>query len=596
MEALGFALEQKQKRYDTAYELADKLADQQIQALQADRARANELTRGWNQKIDDMVTKYDGDYSRMYKELGALKRDITRTMGPGGEGGAIQTNYSNYHTWLKGEQDRMKKGEITAQQLRLASAYELGNYTGAGQVDPVSGNFNQLNPGAIAKYVNADELLYKALDNMAAEEGGSIVARPDGFYIKKSGNKFEKVTADRIARVTNRTLRGNQEYMQYMGQSSVHQGIDPEGAVAYDVMQRAANMVDIYRKDNKWYESDLRPDSSAMKLFELQLEQQMRGPDGWTKPGQIQNTTLENMKVDLTRPSKFSAFGHLSGAGTSSPGVTYEPDKYKTTASELISSTRSKLANQAPALVEAFDATVSDLKNSEEYKSASAREQQKLIQDAWNAKIDKVQTTSINDLAFGKELLQQIQMGWQQGLADGAYYQRIKGDGSLGKIEKASKVGDVTSRLPVAIKMVDGKVGLEYNLDGKQYLVTNTILDGPAQQYMEPFFKMRALYDGQMESMSFSNKPYPVEGPDGKPTLVGAPEGSTIEFKFDKDMNRIGVIKDSGGKKIGIMPAEYVNAMEGDYARKASGRLSHNIGVSTQYTDYGDAKQMFDNY
>lgn len=206
-----------------------------------------------------------------------------------------------------------------------------------------------------------------------------------------------------------------------------------------------------------------------------------------------------------------------------------------------------------------------------------------------------MQTTSINDLAFGKELLQQIQMGWQQGLADGAYYQRIKGDGSLGKTEKADKVGDVTSRLPVAIKMVDGKVGLEYNLDGKQYLVTNTILDGPAQKYMEPFFKMRALYDGQIESMPF-NKPYPVEGPDGNATLVMAPEGSTIEFKFDKDMNRIGVIKDNGGKKIGIMPAEYVNAMEGDYARKASGRLSHNIGVSTQYTDYGDAKQMFDNY
>lgn len=543
-----------------------------------------------------MVTKYDGDYSRMYKELGSLKRDITRTMGAGGEGNAIQTNFANYYNWLKGEQDRLKKGEILQAQLQHGANYYLQNYQGVGQQDPATGNYNLFQPESLAKYTNPDDFLHEALKNVAADEGGSLVARPDGFYIKTSGGKFEKIDQERIQNIAAQTLMNNPEYVNMMHQLGNHMGVDPAQMIQQDIAERAVRMGNIYRKDNRWYESDLRPDSSAMKLFELQLEQQMRGPDGWTKPGQIQNTTLENMKVDLTRPSKFSAFGHLAGAGTASPGVTYEPDKYKTTASELISSTRSKLANQAPALVEAFDATVSDLKNSEEYKSASAREQQKLIQDAWNAKINKVQTTSINDLAFGKELLQQIQMGWQQGLADGAYYQRIKGDGSLGKIEKASKVGDVTSRLPVAIKMVDGKVGLEYNLDGKQYLVTNTILDGPAQQYMEPFFKMRALYDGQMESMSFSNKPYPVEGPDGKPTLVGAPEGSTIEFKFDKDMNRIGVIKDSGGKKIGIMPAEYVNAMEGDYARKASGRLSHNIGVSTQYTDYGDAKQMFDNY
>lgn len=44
-----------------------------------------------------MVTKYDGDYSRMYKELGALKRDISRTMGAGGKGHAIETNAKNYY-------------------------------------------------------------------------------------------------------------------------------------------------------------------------------------------------------------------------------------------------------------------------------------------------------------------------------------------------------------------------------------------------------------------------------------------------------------------------------------------------------------------
>lgn len=46
LEPLMYALEKKQQRYDIGYQLADQLADQEIKALQADRARANELTRG----------------------------------------------------------------------------------------------------------------------------------------------------------------------------------------------------------------------------------------------------------------------------------------------------------------------------------------------------------------------------------------------------------------------------------------------------------------------------------------------------------------------------------------------------------------------
>lgn len=386
MEALGFALEQKQKRYDTAYELADKLADQQIQALQADRARANELTRGWNQRIDDMVTKYDGDYSRMYKELGSLKRDITRTMGPGGEGGAIQTNYANYYNWLKGEQDRLKKGEIIQAQLRHGADYYLRNYQGVGQQDPVTGNFNLFQPESLAKYTNPDDFLHEALKNVAADEGGSLVARPDGFYIKTSGGKFEKIDQERIQNIAAQTLMNNPEYVNMMHQLGNHMGVDPAQMIQQDIAERAVRMGNIYRKDNRWYESDLRPDSSAMKLFELQLEQQMRGPDGWTKPGQIQNTTLERMKISSTSDLGVKAIAPASNAGgiglsLYSKSLTGE-DKMASKTSNLISAQRSKLANQAPALVEAFDATVSDLKDSEEYRSASPREQQKLVQDA----------------------------------------------------------------------------------------------------------------------------------------------------------------------------------------------------------------------
>lgn len=198
-----------------------------------------------------MVTKYDGDYSRMYKDLGSLKRDISRTMKAGGEGNAIQTNYSNYYQWLKEQQDRLKRGEITADQLRAASAYTLGNYGGVGEMDFVTGNFNLLQPEALAKYTNPDDFLHEALKNLAAEEGGSLVARPEGFYIVKEGGKYEIITPERIAAISRQTLLSNPEYLNFMSQYAVHLGIDPEEFISGDITDRAVNMATIYSKDNR---------------------------------------------------------------------------------------------------------------------------------------------------------------------------------------------------------------------------------------------------------------------------------------------------------------------------------------------------------
>lgn len=220
------ALEAKQTRYDQSFAMADELSNQYIDALEQDQARANTLTQGWQTRIDDMVEQYDGDYSRIYKDLYGLKRDITKSFSPQGEAGAIQANKAAYVDALKRERERLAKGEIAQEQLESWANYTMLNYQGVGERDPITGSYNELSPESIARYVNGEEIAREAAKEIAAMEGGSETVNIGGQWLVKKGNKYEVIEPGLIQSVVERSLSNNPEYINYLRQDSKFSGQD----------------------------------------------------------------------------------------------------------------------------------------------------------------------------------------------------------------------------------------------------------------------------------------------------------------------------------------------------------------------------------
>jgi len=130
IEAIGAALETAQKTYDTNFMFANELKNKYINALPQDRARANELQTGWEQQVDSLVKKYNGDYSTASKDLYLLQKDIEKQYRQGGEANAIETNYNLLQDSKKRNQERLAKKDIKQMQYSALYDYFDKNYKG----------------------------------------------------------------------------------------------------------------------------------------------------------------------------------------------------------------------------------------------------------------------------------------------------------------------------------------------------------------------------------------------------------------------------------------------------------------------------------
>lgn len=236
---------------------------------------------------------------------------------------------------------------------------------------------------------------------------------------------------------------------------------------------------------------DVRGNPIAVKMWEM--EQMTKPAPGQTMPGNIENTKLSGLKLDIGSSGYFksSGTGQEPLAGT---GLQYvRKDQTEHTADNLISKTQGKLAKEAPALVDAFNATVSEVQSSPKYKAASERQKQELLQEAWNKKIDKVQTVSVSDVVFPEPVLRDIEFQWKRGMAKAAKYQKVKPDGSLGKVQTFDELDgeEVLASPPIGLTPHSEKSGAKMYLSDGEYVVTDTNIDDLANIYLRPIAQMR---------------------------------------------------------------------------------------------------------
>lgn len=258
LDVLAQVLETKQKKYDQNFAIAEELANQKIDALPVDRARANQIVRGWQSQIDQAVQNAGGDYSRLSKDIYKLKRSMFNEMSPGGAGHAIAYNYGNYQKWLEDEKARVAKGEITVEDFGRANSYFYNGYSGIGQKDPATESYNIFSPNPTPKFVNYQDKAMEAASKVVANEFGSKNWQLDeatGTVFTMNGVKRETITPERIQQAVLAELITDPEIESYR-RGMARYGVDVLDATTMDDITSQA--VYTYAKDNIWTESDFK--------------------------------------------------------------------------------------------------------------------------------------------------------------------------------------------------------------------------------------------------------------------------------------------------------------------------------------------------
>ena len=141
VEFVAKALEAVQKQYDVNFAAAEELRNKYIQSMPVDRVRANEIQKGFQTKIDNIVAKYNGDYSQASTELYSLKKDIGRQFGPGGEAEAIQKRYLAVQDSLKRAREASAKGKVNSSEVALLENFYAKQ--GPTTYDPTTQTYSQ---------------------------------------------------------------------------------------------------------------------------------------------------------------------------------------------------------------------------------------------------------------------------------------------------------------------------------------------------------------------------------------------------------------------------------------------------------------------
>lgn len=227
LEVLAGVLNAKQKRFDESVDQYDDINNQYIDAYKTDRATANTIQNQWQTKADEIVNNYQGDYSRAYRELKGLRKNITKDMSPGGKAHAIIMNNKAINEALVDARDRYSKGLISAEDLKIQQdAIDRQYAQGIGEMDPLTGNYNIANPERIQNAVSANEIGFNAVKALVPEGSSVTKDRISGKWIVTTGDQVSELTQDRIYDEVSGRLLNDDNYMSAITQRGRMMGLE----------------------------------------------------------------------------------------------------------------------------------------------------------------------------------------------------------------------------------------------------------------------------------------------------------------------------------------------------------------------------------
>jgi hypothetical protein len=325
LQSLGFALESKQKRFDTGYEQAAKLGNISLDALPQHRGRANALLQNWQQEKDKIIESYNGDYAAAYRDINNLALNIDRDMKPGGEAAAIMAQKKVYQDWYD---TAIKDKELTSEAVNQGASYYMNpnskGYIGDLKQDPVTGAWGITTPEQILKWQSPDEAVQKSIDNLVADKYSKEWDSVRGLYKYTNKQTGESLAYDKVYETALRTMQLDPNLLAAMQQSAKFRN------VSFDGKQYLHGLADSYGRTYS-YNSQSTSQTTDADQVGLHLDRQRREDARQNQMlGQMQSIFnpkvgemdygQNNIKVDVQlkdifpNENTFAQFGGGSGA------------------------------------------------------------------------------------------------------------------------------------------------------------------------------------------------------------------------------------------------------------------------------------------
>jgi len=240
------AMKIAQTQYDSNFMAAADLKNKYITSLQQDRAAANELQNEWQKSIDDVVTKANGDFSTISKDLYGLTKKIEKDLSPGGKAHAIQDNYRIYQEAQKYNKERLKAGKITAEDFNLLNQHVGQSYKGVGNADPLTGEYDQLLVPELNDYYDGNDVATELLQKLPKRTVEETTPTIKDGYITYSTSKVEKIDPKEAQQALVSKLTNDDKFLQYNIQRAQLLGIDPQKYVQKIITDISTQQVPLY--------------------------------------------------------------------------------------------------------------------------------------------------------------------------------------------------------------------------------------------------------------------------------------------------------------------------------------------------------------
>lgn len=262
--------------------LDDSLA--KIQYLEPDKQRVKQIVNEYQNKINSLVEnissnptewrKYSSDVKNLGKELA---NNYTK-----GELAAIQGNYSAYQNWLKEDNERFKKGDITSEWLSSAKNKYLSEFNGT-NYDNNLGAYNSIKTEALAKHVDLNKKFDDYLKDVKANSTDVKNTTIGTQWLIKTENGNEWVDEARLAQIAANKLSADDETKAFIRQGA-NLGIfkDPakvienvmQGAIKTHAYSKTKSVKD-YDPNQIWIHNDSEAQQNARQQRSFDHAQQM---------------------------------------------------------------------------------------------------------------------------------------------------------------------------------------------------------------------------------------------------------------------------------------------------------------------------------